>query len=62
MCYNSDDILITISKVIHAKTHILSSESDIKELSEFTNRTRSEIESSIKLVKRIENKISELDK
>ena len=60
--YNSDDILITISKVIHAKTHILSSESDIKELSEFTNRTRSEIESSIKLVKRIENKISELDK
>ena len=51
---NQNEALITISKVIHAGRYCLSSNSDVKILSEFTERTTDEVESSIKLVKRIE--------
>ena len=56
--YNKDDALITISKVIHAGRYDLSSNSNVKELSNFTNRTQNEVESSIRLVKRIEKKLN----
>lgn len=49
---NQNDVLITISKVIHAGRYCLSN-SDVKILSEFTECTTDEIESSIKLVKRV---------
>ena len=55
---NQNDALITISKVIHAGRYCLSSNSDIKELSEFTERNTDEVESSIKLLRRIENRIN----
>ncbi len=55
---SQNEALITISKVIHAGRYCLSSNSDIKELSEFTERNTDEVESSIKLVKRIENRIN----
>lgn len=54
---NQNEALITISKVIHAGRYCLSSNSDVKKLSEFTERTTDEVESSIKLVKRIETRI-----
>jgi hypothetical protein len=54
---NQNEALITISKVIHAGRYCLSSNSDVKILSEFTERTTDEVESSIKLVKRIETRI-----
>ena len=54
---NINEALITISKVIHAGRYCLSSNSDVKKLSEFTERTTNEVESSIKLVKRIETRI-----
>lgn len=54
---NQNEALITISKVIHAERYCLSSNSDVKILSEFTERTTDEVESSIKLVKRIETRI-----
>lgn len=54
---NQNEALITISKVIHAGRYCLSSNSDVKKLSEFTERTTNEVESSIKLVKRIETRI-----
>lgn len=60
--YNKDEALITISKVIHAGRYSLSSNDNVKELSEFTNRTQNEVESSIRLVKRIENKLDKPDK
>ena len=56
--YNKDDALITISKVIHAGRYNLSSNSNVKELSNFTNRTQNEVESSIRLVNRIEKKLN----
>ena len=56
--YNKDDALITISKVIHAGRYSLSSNSNVKELSHFTNLTQNEVESSIRLVKRIEEKLN----
>lgn len=56
---NQNEALITISKIIHAKRYCISSNSDINKLSEFTDRTTDEIESNIKLVKHIENRIDE---
>lgn len=52
-----NDNLITISKIIHASRYNLLSNGDVGEISEFTNRTDEEVESSMKLVKRIEKKI-----
>ena len=49
--YNKDDALITISKVIYAGRYSLSSNSNVKEISNFTNSTQNEVKSSIKLVK-----------
>lgn len=57
--YNKEAALITISKVIHAGRYNLSSSDDIKELCEFTDRTQNEVESSIRLVRRIENKLNQ---
>lgn len=54
---NQSEALITISKVIHAERYCLSFGSDVKKLSDFTDRTTDEVESSIKLVKRIEIRI-----
>lgn len=54
--------LITISKVIYAGRYRLSSNTDTKELCEFTNCIAKEVESSIRLVKCIENRINQLDK
>lgn len=59
--YNKEEALITISKIIYAGRYNLSSESNIKELSDFANRTQHEVESSIQLVKRIEKRISQMD-
>ena len=56
--YNKDEALITISKIIHAGRYNLSINSNIEKLSKFTNRTKNEIESSIRLVKRIEEKLN----
>ena len=55
---SQNEALITISKVIHAGRYCLASDSDIEKLSEFTERNTDEVMSSIKLVKRIENKIN----
>ena len=55
--YNKEEVLTTISKVIYAKRYSLSSDANMKELSKFTNYTLNEVESSIRLVKRIENKL-----
>ena len=55
---NQNEVLIAISKVIHAGKYCLSSNSDIKKLSEFTKCNTDEIESTIKLVKHIENRIN----
>lgn len=54
---NQNEVLITISKVIYARKYCLSPNSDIKKISEFTERTTNEVESSVKLVKRIETRI-----
>lgn len=59
--YNKEEALITISKIICAGRYSLSSESNIKELSDFANRAQHEVESSIQLVKRIEKKIRQTD-
>lgn len=59
--YNKAEALITISKIIYAGRYNLSSESNIKKLSDFANRTLDEVESSIQLVKRIEKRISQTD-
>ena len=56
--YNEDEALITISKIIHAGRYNLSINSNIEELSKFTNRTKNEVESSIRLVKRIKEKLN----
>lgn len=57
--FNKDKQLITISKIIHAGRYNLPSNSNIKKLSEFANRTPNEVKSSIRLVKRIEKKINQ---
>lgn len=60
--YNKDEALITISKIIYAADYNLSSNGAIKGLYGFTNLLKNEIESSIRLVKRIENKLNQSDK
>lgn len=55
---NQNESLIMISKIIHAEKHCLPFNSDIKKISEFTERTTNEVESSMKLVKRIEARIN----
>lgn len=55
---NMNDALITISKVIHASRYNLSSDADISEIAEFTNRSVDDVEASVQLVKRIEHKIN----
>ena len=54
---NQNKALITISKILYAKMYCLSSSADINRISEFTKRTTEEVESSLKLVKKIKNKI-----
>lgn len=54
---NQNEVLITISKVIHAGRYCISSNSDVKKLSEFIESSTDKVESSIKLVKRIETRI-----
>lgn len=59
--HDEDDMneaLITISKVIHASRYNLSSDADISEIAEFTNRSVDDVEASRQLVKRIEHKIN----
>ena len=53
-----NEALITISKVIHASRYNLSSDADISEIAEFTNRSVDDVEASRQLVKRIEHKIN----
>ena len=53
-----NDALITISKVIYASRYNLSSDVDIREIAEYTNRSVDDVESSVQLVKRIEHKIN----
>lgn len=54
---DQNEALITISKIIYASRYCISSNSDVNKLSEFTKRSTDEVKSSIKLVKRIENRI-----
>lgn len=54
---NQNEMLIMISKVIHAGRYSLSSNSNVKIISEFVECTTNEVESSIKLVKCIETRI-----
>lgn len=55
---DQNEELKTISKVIFAEKYCLPSNSNVKEISEFTNRNINDVESSIKLVKRIETRIN----
>lgn len=55
---NQEEALITISKVIHAARYDLSSAASVKDVAEYTNCLSDEVESSMKLVKRINAKIS----
>lgn len=57
-CSDKDEALITISKVMHARNYCLPLNSGIQELSKFTKQTPNEVESSIQLVKHIEQKIN----
>lgn len=59
--YNKDEALITISKVIYAGRYNLSSNCDVKELSDFSSSTPYEVEASIQLVKRIKKRIRQTD-
>ncbi len=54
---NQTEALIIISKVIHAGRYCISSNSDVKKLSEFTKCTTDAVETSVSLVKRIKTKI-----
>ena len=59
--HDEDDMneaLITISKVIHASRYNLSSDANVSEIAEFTNRSVDEVEASRQLVKCIEHKIN----
>ena len=53
-----NEALITISKVIHASRYNLSSDANVSEIAEFTNRSVDEVEASRQLVKCIEHKIN----
>lgn len=55
---NQNEALILISKVIHARRYCLPFNSSDKELASFVESTTAGVESSIKLVKSIENKIN----
>ena len=55
---NMNEALITISKVIHASRYNLSSDANISDIAEYTNRGVDDVESSMQLVKRIEHKIN----
>ena len=57
-----NEALITISKVIHASGYNLSSDANVSEIAEFTNRSVDEVEASRQLVKRIEHKINKENK
>ena len=54
---NKEEILITISKVIYAIRYGISANADINDIVRYTNCSKDEIESSIKLVKKIDNRI-----
>lgn len=54
---NKDIYLMIISKVAYIVEYNLSSNVDSTKLSELTNYTQNEVESSIKLLKRIKNKL-----
>ena len=56
---NQEEALITISKVIHAARYNLSSTVSIEDVAKYTDCSSDEIESSMKLVKRINIKISQ---
>lgn len=55
---NQEEALITISKVIHAARYNLSSTASIEDVAKYTDCSSDEVESSMKLVKRINKKIS----
>ncbi len=54
---NQEEALITISKVIHAARYNLSSTASIEDVAKYTDCSSDEVESSMKLVKRINTKI-----
>lgn len=54
---NQEEALINISKVIHASRYNLSSTASIKDIAKYTDCSRDEVESSVKLVKRINTRI-----
>ena len=54
---NQEEALITISKVIHAARYNLSYTASIEDVTKYTDCSSNEIESSMKLVKRINTKI-----
>lgn len=54
-----EEVLMKISQVIYAARYNIHFKSDINEICEFTNCTSDEVESSIRLVKRIKNKIEQ---
>lgn len=56
---NQIEALITISKVIYSGRYNISNESNIEEISQFIECNPSEVKSCMKLVRCIENKISE---
>ena len=56
---NQNDVLINISKIVHARRYSLSSNYDIKRISKYTQLKTEEVEKNMKLVKRIETKIAE---
>lgn len=55
---NKEEALITISKVIHAARYNLSSTASVEDVAKYTDCSSDEVESSMKLVKRINTKIS----
>lgn len=55
---NQEEALITISKVIHAERYNLLSTASVDEVAKYTDCSQNEVESSMKLVKKINNKIS----
>ena len=54
---NKEEILITISKVIYAIRYGISASADTNDIAKYTNCPKNEVESSIKLVKKIDNRI-----
>lgn len=54
---SKNEALIKISKVIYAKKYLLSYDCTIKEISNYTGYTFDEVNSSLKLVKKVKNEI-----